>query len=81
MTWSVMWAILRSKAGQIGVLVMAALAGLGLARRHWMNQGADNLEQEIRDDTQRRVQSGRDALRDGRGDDPDERLRNNDGKW
>lgn len=39
------------------------------------------VERDVMEDTLDRVQKGRDAVRDGRGSDPAERLRKNDGKW
>jgi len=39
------------------------------------------VERDAMEDTLDRVQKGRDTVRDGRGSDPAERLRKNEGKW
>jgi len=44
MTW--LWAVLQSKLGRVGVLVLAALAGLGLAYRRGSNAADDRHERE-----------------------------------
>ena len=79
MTWFL--AVMRTRLGQGLALALAALAALGLYGRSKRSQGRSEAEQEAQDETQRRVEKGRKAVRDGRGDDPDERLRRNDGKW
>ena len=79
MTWFL--AVMRTKLGRAAALALAVLAALGLARSKWRSQGRSEAEQEAQDETQRRVEKGRKAVRDGRGDDPDERVRRNNGKW
>jgi len=61
-----------------GVIVAIAWAFL----RGWQRAKKDAANEQMRD-SQERQQSGREALRDGRdsGAAPDERLRNNDGRW
>jgi len=73
--------IAGSRAGQAVAAALAALAYLALAKRQSRLQGRSEAEQEAREDADKRVQKGQDAVRDGRGGDPDERLRKNDGRW
>ena len=79
MTWLI--EALRTKLGQAAALALSVLAALGLARRHWRSQGRDEAEQEARDDADERVERGRRAVHRGRGGDPAQRLRDNDGRW
>ena len=74
-------AALKTRLGQAVALVLAVLAGLGLARRKWRSQGRTEAERDARDETQERVEKGRKAVRDGRGNDPADRVRRNKGRW
>ena len=60
------------------IIVAAALAYLGGQRR-----GTQNEKAKRDAETLERLERGRDAVRDGRagGGTPDERLRQNDGRW
>lgn len=57
--------------------LVALVAGIVTVRR----SERDRLRKEALEDAQDRVAKGRDHVRDGRDDDPDERVRRNDGQW
>ena len=68
------------------VAALGALGGLGLGR--WIGRsegkraGKKEAERDAMDDKNKRVERGRDAVRDGRdAGDPADRLRRNDGRW
>ena len=67
--------------GLLGAAVIAA-AGAWLAGRH-QGRCAERRDaiNEALSDEQARLQAGRDRLRAGRDDPPDQRLRENDGDW
>lgn len=48
MTW--LWAVVRSKVGRIVVVVVAVMAGLGIARSRWESNAVerDRLDRERR---------------------------------
>ena len=72
--------LLEFITGPLGALAGAVLAFLGvfIAGR----RGGRNAERDRREkDAAKRLEQGRDRLRDGRGGDPAERLRRNDGEW
>lgn len=74
-------AIIGSKlARAIGGTLVAVLAvlGYGAAQRR---KGAQAAKNEGLRDAVDRIEKGSQAVRDGRGDDPADRLRRNDGKW
>lgn len=56
---------------------VAVLVALFAARR----SGANRVRLDHATDRQRRVEAGRDAVRDNRDRDPSQRLRDNDGRW
>lgn len=59
-------------------LVVGGFAGLGIGQNRGRKQGRKEAEGEAAQDTLKRVDKGRDAIRDGN---PDKRVRDNDGKW
>lgn len=61
----------------LGAAVVAVLAAYAGGR----GAGRKGAENDAMRETINRVEKGRDAVRDGRGGDPAERLRKNDGKW
>jgi NaMN:DMB phosphoribosyltransferase len=67
------------------VAIVAAL--LGWTQGRWngrargQREGQEQAKAEALDDAMDRLEAGRGAVRDGRGDDPADRLRNNDGQW
>lgn len=72
-----MIARLKLWAAALGAaLVALAVAALRLRRSGYRARKAEDDAETIR-----RLEKGRGAVRDGRGDDPDERLRRNDGQW
>lgn len=75
MTWLIDFILGPAGAalGGLVVIVVTYLSGKSSGKK-----GAQN---DAMRDTQDRTQKGREALRAGRGDDPSERLRRNDGKW
>lgn len=73
MIWSRLYRALAA-AGAFLLLVAAAVLKIRSNVKH-------EVERDVMEDTLDRVQKGRDAVRDGRGSDPAERLRKNDGKW
>ena len=64
-------------------LIAAVSAVAGALGLYWRGKkkGAQDTRREAVEDAHERVEQGRDHLRDNRDDDPDERLRRNDGKW
>ncbi|TQE92564.1 MAG: hypothetical protein FKY71_19790 [Spiribacter salinus] len=68
----------------LGLLGAAVLAVIGAwfagQRKGRRDEHRDAISEAMRDEKER-LQKGRDAVRDGRGSDPDERLRDNDGRW
>lgn len=77
--------ILNSRIAQAIGAALAAMAGLwayGRAReRRGRQRGAEGVAREAAQDTVDRVEQGNEQVADNRGDDPDERVRRNDGKW
>lgn len=73
MIWSRLYRALAA-AGAFLLLVGAAVLKI-------RSNVKREVERDVMEDTLDRVQKGRDAVRDGRGSDPAERLRKNDGKW
>jgi hypothetical protein len=66
-------------AGLFGVL--AAIAW-GLWQRHaGRREGKRDAQVDGMEDAAKRVERGREAVRGGRGSDPADRLRRNDGRW
>ena len=64
--------------GAVGGLVLGRLWGRVEGKR----AGKREAERDAIEDKSKRVERGRDAVRDGRGaGDPAERLRRNDGNW
>lgn len=61
----------------IGAAVVALLTALGQARQ----AGKQDAEDEANANTLERIEAGRQAVRDGRGNLPDDRVRNNDDAW
>ena len=78
---SAIWQFLKSKLGRYVAVVLATLTAIGLHREHWRRRGKAEAENDARDDADKRVDEGRRALRRGRGGDPAQRLRDNDGRW
>ncbi len=75
--------LIAGPLGALGAAVVAALAWFLDRRRQrskGRSEGRTEAQTEAMKDANERVQKGRDAVRDGRGDDPAERLRRNDGK-
>ena len=70
-----------TKAGKRVGIAFAAILGVLWYGRTKHSQGRDDAQQEAREDAQKRVEKGREAVRDSRDDDPDEQLRKNDGRW
>jgi len=73
-------ALLDTILGPLGG-VLASIVAAGAALLVGRRQGAKNERNKGLRDAQERMQAGRDALRDGRGGNPADRLRKNDGKW
>lgn len=71
MTW-LLGDLLPYVIGLLGVIA----AAFGLKRA-----GKKEAENDALKDTQKRVEKGRDRLRDNRGDEPADRLSRNDSKW
>lgn len=65
--------------GAIGLVVLAILGWFAKGRIEKSER--ERLEDEAQQDSARRIAEGREKMRAGRGDDPDERLRRNDGFW
>ena len=64
--------------GAVGGVVFGRLWGRVEGKR----AGKREAERDAMEDKSKRVERGRDAVRDGRGTgDPAERLRRNDGRW
>lgn len=64
--------------GAVGGVVLGRIWGQVEGRR----TGKREAERDAIEDNSKRVERGRDAVRDGRGaGDPAERLRRNDGRW
>jgi len=76
MSW--FWA---TRLGRLVAIVAGALAAVFLARAKWRKDGGNDAEQRMRDDAYDRVEKGNEAVRRSDGNSPDERLRQNDGKW
>ena len=81
MTWAVITAFLRTKVGRYLMIGFAITAGLLGLRMKWQGEGEAKAERRARDEAERRVEAGREAVRGSRGLDPDEQLRRNDGRW
>lgn len=76
MTWLLGTRLGRWLAGA-GALV-AVVLGAWFAGKREARQGA---KQEGLEDASKRIEAGRDRVRDNRDDDPADRLRRNDGQW
>ena len=64
--------------GAVGSVVLGRLWGRVEGKR----KGKREAERDAMEDRNKRVERGRDAVRDGRGaGDPADRLRRNDGRW
>ena len=64
--------------GAVGGVVLGRVWGRVEGKR----EGKREAEQDAIEDKSKRVERGRDAVRDGRGaGDPADRLRRNDGRW
>lgn len=64
--------------GAVGGVVLGRVWG----RVEGERAGKREAESDAREDKNKRVERGRDAVRDGRGaGDPADRLRRNDGRW
>ena len=64
--------------GAVGGVVLARVWGRAEGKR----VGKREAERDAMEDRTKRVERGRDAVRDGRGaGDPADRLRRNDGRW
>jgi len=67
------------------VAALGAFSGLVLGRVlgrvEGKRQGKREAERDAYEDTLRKLEAGRKAVRDGRNADPAERLRRNDGRW
>jgi hypothetical protein len=72
-----MIARLKAWAAAAGAVVLA----LAYAFLRGRKRGRTDVEQEALQDDAERLEKGRAAVRDGRGDSPADRLRNNDGRW
>lgn len=71
-----LWGPLGGILAGVGAFIAALLFG-----RSQRRTGAADQRAKDATETQKRVEAGRNAVRDGRGDTPDERLRRNDGWW
>lgn len=60
---------------------VAALVAVVTAFFKGKNAGRKEVERDAYQDTIDRINKGRDAVRDGRGRDPADRLRDNDQNW
>lgn len=74
------WLLSSRLARAIGGAVAALLVFFGLMAKA-KRDGKKEAKHEYQQEQGRRVQAGRDAIRDGRGDSHAERLRRNDAKW
>lgn len=64
--------------GAVGGVVLGRFWG----RVEGEREGKQEAERDAMEDKSKRVERGRDAVRDGRGaGDPSDRLRRNDGRW
>jgi uncharacterized membrane-anchored protein YhcB (DUF1043 family) len=64
--------------GAVGAVVLGRVWGRVEGKR----AGKREAERDAMEDKSKRIERGRDAVRDGRGaGDPAERLRRNDGNW
>jgi hypothetical protein len=64
--------------GAVGGAVLGRFCGRVEGKR----EGKREAERDAMEDKSKRVERGRDAIRDGRGSgDPADRLRRNDGRW
>jgi len=72
--------ILDFVIGPIGAALGAVVAVM-VAYFRGKSAGKKGAEHDAMQDTFDRLEKGRDAVRDGRGRDADDRLRSNDGKW
>lgn len=69
---------------ELGAFGVAIAALLGWIARKVQKAKADErkrLHDEIARDTQERLERGRSAARSGRNDSPEQRVRDNDGRW
>ena len=63
--------------GAVGGVVLGHIWGRVEGKR----AGKREFERDAYEDTVEKLEAGRKAVRDGRGPDPAERLRRNDGAW
>ncbi len=67
------------------VAALGTVCGIVLGRiwgrTEGKRQGKREAERDAYEDTLRKLEAGRKAVRDGRNADPAERLRRNDGRW
>jgi len=73
-------AILDMILGPLGA-ALGAIIAVVLAFLRGKSAGRKGAQHDAMRDTLDRVEKGRDAVRDGRGRDPANRLRDNDDKW
>lgn len=73
-------AVLDLILGPLGA-ALGAIVAVALAYFRGKSAGKKGAEHDAMQDTLDRVQKGRDAVRDGRGRNPADRLRENDGRW
>lgn len=66
--------------GPLGA-ILGAIVGAAVLFFGGKSVGKKGAENDAMRDAGERTERGRDAVRTGRGDDPSERLRRNDGKW
>jgi hypothetical protein len=66
--------------GPLGAALGAVIA-VALAYFRGKSAGKKGAEHDAMQDTFDRLEKGRDAVRDGRGHDPADRLRKNDQRW
>jgi hypothetical protein len=66
----------------LGALAAAVVSALFLTRRNGRKEGREQAQMEALKDAQERTERGREAVVRGRSaGTPDQRLRDNDGKW
>ena len=82
-----MTAVLDLITGPLGAVLGGVAAILAVILARWQGrsqgrrEGRKEAETDALRDTQDRVERGRKAVRDGRGDSPADRLRRNDGRY
>jgi hypothetical protein len=65
--------------GAIGLLVLGLFGWIAKGRIE--SKERERVKDEAQQDAARRVVKGREQMRDGRGADPDVRVRGNDPRW